>query len=39
VPLRILQEEAVAVNKVNPAVPENLARVVAKSMAKDPAQR
>ncbi len=37
--LRILQEEAVAVNKLNSAVPENLARVVAKSMAKDPAQR
>jgi eukaryotic-like serine/threonine-protein kinase len=39
VPLRILQEEAIAANKINPAVPENLARVVAKCMAKDPAQR
>jgi tetratricopeptide (TPR) repeat protein len=39
VPLRILQEEPTAVNKINSAVPENLARVVAKCMARDPAQR
>lgn len=38
-PMRSLQEEAVALNKVNAAVSRNLAFVVAKAMAKDPAQR